>query len=278
MSIFIQKQTKKTLWKKTTNTRLAQYYHENSKLFPDLMSNQKPKLHFSKPDYRRHKNESVVDLEPLHNQPPIQINLGDVLKGRRSSWSFHSQSVQLSELSQFLQYAAGVSQQEWLTTPDGRYDIRKRTYPSGGALYPIQLYIYANRIEGLSKGLYMFSSYYNQLVAQQHQNIDQEAIDSLTYGTDPQHNPLDSFEDYSGAAFYVFLTANVEHVYDKYGARGYRLVLLEAGHLAQNLLLTGTALRWNSVPLAGFYDNRVHELLNIDGIKEISVYMIPFGK
>ena len=43
----------------------------------------------------------------------------------------------------------------------------------------------------------------------------------------------------------------------KYGARGYRFTLLEAGHAAQNALLAAAALGLDALPLGAFYDTRL---------------------
>ena len=64
----------------------------------------------------------------------------------------------------------------------------------------------------------------------------------------------------------------------KYGLRGYRFALIEAGHVAQNLLLTATALRLGSVPLGGLFDRRIDELLDLDGVNESVLYAVSVGR
>jgi SagB-type dehydrogenase family enzyme len=63
----------------------------------------------------------------------------------------------------------------------------------------------------------------------------------------------------------------------KYGLRGYRFVLLEAGHAAQNALLAAAALALAAVPLGGFYDRRVDELIEADGVDESALYLVCVG-
>ncbi|MGI8420822.1 MAG: nitroreductase family protein [Gaiellaceae bacterium] len=62
------------------------------------------------------------------------------------------------------------------------------------------------------------------------------------------------------------------------GLRGYRFALLEAGHLAQNLLLTGTALELACIPLGGFFDRRMDDLLDLDGVNESMLYAVAVGR
>jgi SagB-type dehydrogenase family enzyme len=63
----------------------------------------------------------------------------------------------------------------------------------------------------------------------------------------------------------------------KYGARGYRFALLEAGHVVQNAVLAAASLRLDALPLGGFYDRRLDELVGADGLDEASVYALLLG-
>jgi SagB-type dehydrogenase family enzyme len=63
----------------------------------------------------------------------------------------------------------------------------------------------------------------------------------------------------------------------KYGLRGYRFALLEAGHVAQNLLLAAAALGLAAVPLGAFYDRRTDEFLRLDGVNESTLYTVALG-
>ena len=63
----------------------------------------------------------------------------------------------------------------------------------------------------------------------------------------------------------------------KYGQRGYRFVLLEAGHVAQNVALTAAALALPMLPYGGFYDLRLDELVGADGLDECTVHLLLVG-
>jgi SagB-type dehydrogenase family enzyme len=64
----------------------------------------------------------------------------------------------------------------------------------------------------------------------------------------------------------------------KYGQRGYRFTLLEAGHLVQNVVLMCAALDLAAVPIGGFYDRPVDMLLGADGVNESIVYAVCLGR
>ncbi len=63
----------------------------------------------------------------------------------------------------------------------------------------------------------------------------------------------------------------------KYGLRGYRFVLLEAGHVGQNVVLAAAALGLPALPLGGFYDRPVESLVGVDGLDEAVVYVVLLG-
>jgi SagB-type dehydrogenase family enzyme len=64
----------------------------------------------------------------------------------------------------------------------------------------------------------------------------------------------------------------------KYGELAYLHAHLEAGHMSENILLVGTALKLNVRPYAGFNDERIAELLDIDEENEQTVHSITVCK
>jgi SagB-type dehydrogenase family enzyme len=63
----------------------------------------------------------------------------------------------------------------------------------------------------------------------------------------------------------------------KYGQRGYRFALLEAGHVVQNAVLAAAALGLAALPVGGFYDRRLDAVVGADGLDEASVYALTIG-
>jgi SagB-type dehydrogenase family enzyme len=63
----------------------------------------------------------------------------------------------------------------------------------------------------------------------------------------------------------------------KYGQRGYRFALLEAGHLVQNVVLAAAALEVPALPWGGFYDAQLDALVGADGVDESVVYAVVLG-
>jgi SagB-type dehydrogenase family enzyme len=77
----------------------------------------------------------------------------------------------------------------------------------------------------------------------------------------------------------VFLISGVlERTKLKYGERGYRYVLLDIGHLGQNIYLSCTSLNLAIMTTCGFFDDEVNKLLRIDGVDETAMYVAFIGK
>lgn len=143
----------------------------------------------------------------------------------------------------------------------------KRPYPSGGALYPIEAYVIANNVEGLSSGVLHYRPSTHSL------EYLVDIPNQLTIIEQPQEPDL-----FDTIAAYVVLTANWNRQYGKYGDFCYELALLEAGHVAQNVLLVANGTGLGSCPVAGFHDETITELLDIDDSNEQIVYVITLCK
>jgi SagB-type dehydrogenase family enzyme len=79
------------------------------------------------------------------------------------------------------------------------------------------------------------------------------------------------------AAALLVVTAVFPRTQFKYGQRGYRFALLEAGHVVQNVLLAAADLGLPALPLGGFYDRRLDAIVGADGLDEASVYSVALG-
>jgi SagB-type dehydrogenase family enzyme len=146
-------------------------------------------------------------------------------------------------------------------------DIGMRAYPSGGGLYPCETYVVAINIYGLEKGVYHYSNRNNELELV-HNSIDANELKDTFMAED--------FIDSIGCI--VVVTSVFERCVTKYGDRGYRISLLEAGHLVQNLLLSSAAQQLHSLAWGGFYDNKVAEFLKVNVIDEPPVHVAFIGK
>lgn len=195
--------------------------------------------------------------------PPVAAGLQDVLEKRRSSRDFGDTALPLSALAGLLHAGYGVREFE------RAYDVRDfpfRYAPSAGGLQPIDLYVVANDVESLAPGLYYHDAVAGVLTLLDEGNL-RRRMSRCTLGP-----PW-----VAHAHAVLVLVCNLARVCWKYGDRGYRLAHVDAGVLAQNLYLVGTALDLNTCAVAGFHDDAVHELLDVDGGDEFVALLFAVG-
>jgi len=187
--------------------------------------------------------------------------LSKIFRKRRSIREFSNLSISKKELYSLLFLSSGI------THLDGDLDNSKRTYPSAGARYPLEVYPIVLNCEGVEKGLY-------------HYNVKENSLEMLLnkdLGKWLAKNTGGEKWIMNVAVVFV-ITAVLDRARIKYGDRGYRLALIETGHLGQNMLLLATELGLGSCPIAGFVDSEINKLLDINLQKEVAIYMIAVGK
>ena len=79
------------------------------------------------------------------------------------------------------------------------------------------------------------------------------------------------------AAFMLVLTGIYDRVQWKYVDRSYRYLLLEAGHLGQNVYLAATALGLGPCGIGAYFDDDLNRLVGVDGRDEATVYLMAIG-
>jgi SagB-type dehydrogenase family enzyme len=209
--------------------------------------------------------KAMPELPRVPLPPPAELArpLGDVLRTRRSAAAFGGAPMSASELSTLLWAAYGVS----APVADAEGPVAPgRTAPSAGALYPLELYVLTPAVDGLSAGLHHYDPLGHALeeLASDGAGAALEAVLAL-----PAHA--------AGAAAAVAITGVFWRSRFKYGLRGYRFTLLEAGHVAQSLVLAATALGLASCPCGRFFERRLDPLLEADGVDESSLYIVLLG-
>jgi len=185
--------------------------------------------------------------------------LWEVIVKRRSNREFSNRSISFSEFSQLIWATQGVTSREW--------GFEFRTTPSAGALYPIETYIIANRVEEIPSGLYHYNVKEAKLVLMKEAQLG-SAICRAGLGQ----------EMLEEAACVFIWTAIVERSKWKYRERAYRYIYMDAGHIGQNLYLAATALGLGCCTVGAFFDEEVDRLIGVDGREEISIYLGAVGR
>ena len=193
--------------------------------------------------------------------PKPQADFFELILKRSSRRTFHSTPLSLDEVSVLLKYSCGITR----VAPNG---TRFRAQPSAGARYPIETYV-LNFVESahFPAGVYHYDVANHQLVVLWKHPFTPEDIGRLF-----------SYEWVAGASIAIIMTAVFDRNQMKYGERGYRYMLIEAGHIGQNFCLTAEALTLKCCALVGTQDESIERLLDIDGVTESVMYALAIGK
>lgn len=146
------------------------------------------------------------------------------------------------------------------------------SYPTSGALNSITPFVYIDNMDEVKNGIYEVK--YDGLEFKKSMNIiDLETFTPITSkNSDVQNN---SFKKVN---MIIMLCSNYENIFNKYGLLAYRLLHLEAGHIAQNIQLVSTALGIKSLPMGGWFDDKIETFINeISDKKNIYLYAIAVG-
>jgi SagB-type dehydrogenase family enzyme len=214
------------------------------------------------------KESLDFDLYPAIALPqtlaPLTIGLSEALLTRVSARAMRPSRLSLEQVASLLHHACGVTRDNEGTG----FPRPFRATPSAGALYPLELFFHSRYIDGAPPGLYHYNPMRNEI----RRVLDDDQSPRIADALIPfqSHLALD-------AALLVFLTALFGRSTFKYATRGYRFILLEAGHVAQNLNLVANGLGLASLNVGGYFDRRLDEFLGLDGLTHSAIYMVAIG-
>jgi SagB-type dehydrogenase family enzyme len=206
--------------------------------------------------YKRYPNAPRVMLpEPRIDAGPATAA---TIAERRSTRSYSMDPMTIDELGRLLFLTTGISADTWGNA--------RRTAPSSGALYPIELYAIVHNVEGIERGAY-------------HYALREHALELVRAGDLRSHVVEQGLhQEFLGECSAVlFLTQILQRMRPKYQDRSYRYGLLEAGHIGENAYLAATSAGLGACGVGAFMDDAINAMLGVDGVDEAVVYMLAVG-
>lgn len=186
------------------------------------------------------------------------LSLEDAIRQRRSVRTYTGASMTQDALSRLLFHTGGITAEQVGT--------RLRAAPSAGALYPIETYVVAHRVEGLEAGVYHYAVQDHALTQVRAGDVRNEIV---------RAGILQSF--LGEANVVLILTSIFQRLRWRYRARAYRYALLEAGHIGQNVYLAATAMGMGACAVGAFNDDAINVLVGVDGVEEAVLYVLTVG-
>lgn len=271
-----QKHDPNTLLEDPDLFSLAELYHENSKLrwtnsrqYREFISAVTDVPHIVEKMARAYKSYSTafqIQLPRMWDKGVESPGIEAVMERRRTARQFTGGSLTVEEVSKLLHFSYGITGATRISQSSDEYQYF-RSAPSAGALYPLEIYLVSWGIRGLEPGLYHYSVVHHALELLKTGDFSQPA---------GEYTFLDDIA--KEACTLILISAVFQRTMFKYNERGYRFVLLDAGHLGQNVCLMATAMNLGVLPIGGFLDDELNRLLDIDGVHESVVYPLLVGR
>lgn len=219
------------------------------------------------PSIGRIKYYPGTKMVSLPKPAPVEQSFSQLVADRISEGDFSHTMVSLPVLSSILYWSAA----ELGKRRDGQGHQKEkiqRPHPSGGAKYPLEIYICADRVSEIERGLY-------------HYRPDTHGLEFVTPLDTEKIHKIKSGYLYPFAqqipAFIIFSFV-LERSMPKYGALAYKLGLIESGHIAQNVYLLAAAHGVKCTALGGHNEELLNNLLMLDGYNETTFYTVGLGQ
>jgi len=218
------------------------------------------------------KDDSVVALQPVADayegatggaETAAAAGAGSaavlhaLLKTRQSRRSFDDAPLDLLTLSYLLWSCEGVRENK------GKYSFR--TTPSGGARHPLDVYVFARRIEGLRPGFYRYLPLEHSLVLER-EGDDSDRLDKALLG-----------QLWNSACVVMWAAVPYRSEW-RYGKAADKLVALDAGHSCQNLYLACEALGLGTCAIGAYDQRMLDDYMGLDGEDMFAMYAAPVGR
>ena len=239
---------------------------------------------FLKDDLRQTVNFSLTDQSRGVEPPPVQkphrgdqelitlpseeqfnsfvgTDLLAAIANRRSHRSYRRDPLSLAELSFLLWATQGVHSEL-------QPGFALRTVPSAGCRHAFETYLLISDVGDLYPGIYRYLPLDHALILE---SAPAHLGDRLAQATLNQN-----FIARAPVCFvWTVLPYRMEWRYD---LAAHRVILLDAGHVCQNLYLACEALGAGTCAIAAYHQQLIDQLIGVDGQEEFTIYLAPVGK
>ncbi|MCX7654144.1 MAG: SagB/ThcOx family dehydrogenase [Fervidobacterium sp.] len=187
-------------------------------------------------------------------------NVSEVIEHRVSHRKYLDIPLSIEELSFLLWATQGVR---------GKTEkVTFRTVPSAGSRHPFETYVYARNVESLDEAVYRYLPLEHKLLLHKKGTKLAEQIIKAT---------LDQNFVGEGAAVFIW-TAIPYRTEWRYGPAAHKAILLDAGHVCQNLYIACESIDAGTCAIAAYSQRLMDEFVGVDGIDEFVIYLAPVGK
>ncbi|HLZ83611.1 MAG TPA: SagB/ThcOx family dehydrogenase [Caulobacteraceae bacterium] len=224
------------------------------------MLRQQAKFIPSPPLYQRNSNPATdipLPLQQDYSEPFL------TMAKRRTNRVMLEAPIALEHLADCFLFSMAIT--AFIEDPEIA-DLPLKMTPSGGGRNPYEAYVCVRNVAGLSPGTYHYSAL-------------ERTLGVVGAAPPPPFPDMLAGQQWSStAAAVIFLVANFERPMWKYqDPHGYRVVTMEAGHIAQNIMLVATRYGFVANPSGAFTRRLIEETLGVGGVTQSVVYALVLG-
>jgi len=256
---------------------MAIQYHESSKLTPltsrmfgmNVASFNHPYFHkMASQPFKIYPGKEIISFKEFFGQHLPQANLFEIILKRQSRRNYIEHNMSLKELYYLLHFSYGTTRVATIREVDeGCWYYR--AVPSGGALYPLEIYPIIFTGSDVKPGLYHYRPDKGGIEFLKEGMFNEELIKIIT---------AEPYVQMKKASAVFLITSVVQRTMLKYKDRGYRFILMEAGFASEHLSLIAESIGLGSCMIGGFIDDAVNDFLEIDGLTETILNVIVVGE
>ena len=206
-------------------------------------------------------NQTLLSLIPSSGfQDLYRIDLQSAIRRRQSHRNYTTKPISLTALSFLLWATQGIRE-----LIDDSHALR--TVPSAGARHAIETYLVILNVEDLAKGFYRYLPIEHKLI-----------VDSIDSYADKKIAPACFDQNWiADAAVFFIWVAIPSRMEWRYSLAAHRVILIDAGHVCQNLYLASEAIDAGCCAVAAYDQDLIDNLLGLDGNNEFAIYTAVVG-
>jgi len=208
--------------------------------------------------------DNLIDLPVVEDLVNPGKDLFEIINQRRSRRKYTTEAIDLEHLSFLLWCTQGVKK----VFDRKENKVTFRTVPSAGARHPLETYLAVLHVEGLEQGIYRYCALNHQLeFLHTVEDLHSKTVDACLE------------QEFVGESSVIFFWSAIPYRCEwRYAYMAAKLILLDAGHVCQNLYLASEALGLGTCGIAAYDQEKSNELLKVDGEDEMVVYIASVGK
>lgn len=189
------------------------------------------------------------------------ITLQAAIDNRQSRRKFRREPISLEELSFLLWATQGIRQ-----VIDSGHALR--TVPSAGARHALETYLCVLNVDNLDAGFYRYLPLRHSLLVEKLDEMAGQKIIRASFN-----------QSWMADAAVIFLWAAIPYRMEwRYSLAAHRVILLDAGHVCQNLYLACEAIGAGTCAVAAYDQEQMDRVLGIDGENEFVIYTAAVGR